>query len=594
MIKPKKKLKVAYLSPLPDLRTGIADYSAMLLPSLSKYYEVEVIVDAVVSDAWINEHLVVRDVPWFKANVSQYDRVIYHIGNSSFHYYMFDLIERFPGVVVLHDFFLGHAVSGIDAMGLLPGYWSKSLYISHGEVALFEWFKELDLEKLQWVYPVNGQILKHAHGIIVHAQYSKKLADAWYGENYSANWAFIPLVRELPELPDRKALRRRYGFKQQDFLVCSFGMLGPSKLNDRLLAAWLNFEFASNYFAQLIFVGEPDNGDFGQEFSKKIAESGCSERIKITGWVDESTYHDYLVMADIAVQLRGTSRGEISAALHDCMAYGLPTIINDQDCLSEFSNKATFQISKDFNDHELAQALNLLRSKKNYRKKLADQARLRIKVHHNPEQCAAKYFEEVESFYALSSQRDLKKVEIDNAEKLSEWVLIKQLRKAHIDSEADLYLRMCAHRQLVEDELDLTKKQLEAIKKQFNTFLASPYWRLTKPIRQMVAYILKCLHLSKSTLVKIELRIKQFISTIFSYRLILIESANLRRQLKTYVAFKCPWLVNFIKFFLRRLQKNSTFSKPGHDLSRSERMVYERLKMAIKEKNQRSNNANIN
>lgn len=590
MINSKKKLKVAYFSPLPPSRTGISDYSVMLLPYLCKYYEVEVVVDVAVTDSWVNKHLAVRDVPWFIANAKEYDRVIYHIGNSSFHYYMFDLIERFPGVIVLHDFFLGHAVSGIDEMDLRPGYWSQSLYISHGQHALNEWFKELELERLQWTYPVNAQVLKDACGVIVHGRYSKQLANTWYGENYAAHWAVIPLVRELPDLPDRKALRRRHGFRQKDFLVCSFGMLGRSKLNDRLLAAWLNSELVRNSSAQLIFVGEPDNGDFGQIFSEQIDKSGYSERIKITGWLDDLSYREYLVMADMAVQLRGSSRGEMSAALHDCMAYGLPTIINAQDCFSETNAKAIFQVAKDFSEDELTQALNLLASKKDYQKKLANEARLEIKHNHSPENCAFKYFESIESFYdgQLTRSNKEKEFSINGTRELSHWQIIKKLRKVHIDSQADLHSRMCEHRKLIEDELSFTKNQLNftenelaqtknelaQTKNQFNAILESKSWRITAPIRKIFTFPKK-----------IKYQIKNFTLTSLTFKSLLIDYSVLGRKLKNNIACKCPWIIFFIKLFFRRKKNSSVFVVTEKDLTRSERIVYERLKTAIKDKN---------
>ncbi|WP_414040097.1 glycosyltransferase family 4 protein [Acidithiobacillus sp. M4-SHS-6] len=50
------KPKLAFVSPLPPERTGIADYSAELLPALSQYYQIEVIVDQQdVTDQWIRK-----------------------------------------------------------------------------------------------------------------------------------------------------------------------------------------------------------------------------------------------------------------------------------------------------------------------------------------------------------------------------------------------------------------------------------------------------------------------------------------------------------------------------------------------------------
>src|SRR5699024_10740651 len=43
-LSPGRKPKLAFVSPLPPERTGIADYSAELLPVLANYYDIEVVV----------------------------------------------------------------------------------------------------------------------------------------------------------------------------------------------------------------------------------------------------------------------------------------------------------------------------------------------------------------------------------------------------------------------------------------------------------------------------------------------------------------------------------------------------------------------
>src|SRR5690606_25211249 len=108
-------------------RTGIADYSAEILPSLSNLYDITLIVNQEKFDL-PNEicDLNVHDVEWFKENSILFDRVIYHFGNSPFHSHMFDLVTQYPGVVVLHDFYLSGIVSHIAAYE--AGFWDRYLY----------------------------------------------------------------------------------------------------------------------------------------------------------------------------------------------------------------------------------------------------------------------------------------------------------------------------------------------------------------------------------------------------------------------------------------------------------------------------------
>ncbi|CAM5235529.1 glycosyltransferase [Rhodanobacter lindaniclasticus] len=74
--------RMAFVSPLPPERTGIADYSAELLPALAVHYDIEVITDQpAISDPAL-AGLRRRSVAWFEANARRYDRVLYQFGNS--------------------------------------------------------------------------------------------------------------------------------------------------------------------------------------------------------------------------------------------------------------------------------------------------------------------------------------------------------------------------------------------------------------------------------------------------------------------------------------------------------------------------------
>ena len=81
-----RKPRMAYLSPLPPAQSGISYYSSELLPELSKYYEVELIVNqSDVSDEYIRANFPIRTVEYFTKNFRKYKRVLYHMGLSLIH-----------------------------------------------------------------------------------------------------------------------------------------------------------------------------------------------------------------------------------------------------------------------------------------------------------------------------------------------------------------------------------------------------------------------------------------------------------------------------------------------------------------------------
>lgn len=395
--------KLAFLSPLPPERSGIADYSAELLPELACYYDIDVIVDQPeISDPWICEHLPIRSVEWFIQHVEQYDRILYHFGNSPFHQHMFELIERFPGVIVLHDFFLGHIQAHRDLQGIAPEAWSHELYHAHGYQALCarlhakNW---ADCEKVVFQYPCNLSVLQHSIGVIVHSTQPIKLAHNWYSQEITQEWAIVPLLRKAAKSLDRKKARLNLSLEENLFIVSCFGALGSIKQNYQLLTAWLNSSLSKDSSCILLFVGENSNDDYGAEVARTIQLSGLQKQIRITGWVNASTFQDYLRASDVAVQLRTLSRGETSAAVLDCMNYGLPTIVNAHGSMAELPSDAVLMISDEFSENELTEALERLKYDEGYRRHLGKQARQVILRDYSPDFCAQQYQQVIEKFY---------------------------------------------------------------------------------------------------------------------------------------------------------------------------------------------------
>jgi len=89
-------IKVAFFSPLPPAKSGIADYSAALLEELRR----------------------LADVTPFSAKPerfqrSDFDVVLYQIGNNAFHDFCYESALEHPGVVVVHEANLHHLIADI-------------------------------------------------------------------------------------------------------------------------------------------------------------------------------------------------------------------------------------------------------------------------------------------------------------------------------------------------------------------------------------------------------------------------------------------------------------------------------------------------
>src|SRR5206468_3897382 len=156
-------MRVAYYSPLPPSRSGIADYSALLLPALGER------VDVVVAQA---------GKPAPRADVA-----LYHVGNDAdAHGWIVDALRRRPGIVVLHEFVLHHLVVGLTfARGDSAGYLA-ALEREAGLVGRLLGYAVLDnripplWETRVEDYPLAGEVLDLATGLIVHSHYVEQCA----------------------------------------------------------------------------------------------------------------------------------------------------------------------------------------------------------------------------------------------------------------------------------------------------------------------------------------------------------------------------------------------------------------------------------
>lgn len=393
--------RLAMVTPLPPDQSGIADYAAELLPPLSRHYDITVIwkgatgAPAAAAGAWQ-----VASVDWFEANSRQFDRVLYQFGNSSFHDHMFRLLRDHPGVVVMHDFYLSGVIDWMESSGD-KNVFGRHLIRSHGREGA-----EFGMKEGRWStvlrYPCNRWVLERAKGVIVHSEHARELAHSFYGPGAADDWSTIPLLKERPASVDRQAARAALGLPDDAVLVCSFGHLAPTKLNDRLLLAWAKVcarvPVPGKY--HLVFVGQNDPGNYGKSLAAAVAELGPRANVQITGFADNARFATYLAAADLAVQLRTNSRGETSKAILDCMAFGLPVVVNANGSMAEYPRDAVCLLPDGFGDSELVEALVTLLTTPAERAGLAERGLALVSSRHAPETVAALYERAIESYHA--------------------------------------------------------------------------------------------------------------------------------------------------------------------------------------------------
>lgn len=398
-----RKPRLAFVSPLPPERSGIADYSAQLLPALAQYYDIEVIVcpSEIGKLPSASAPYGVRDVNWLRAHAHEMERVIYQLGNSPFHKHMLKLLRDIPGTIVLHDFYLSGLLAWLEDVADAGPVWTQALLQSHGYLAVRERF--INPQAAKYEYPANIDALRYAQGLIVHSEYSRKLSEQWYAGTLPEACEVIPLLRCPAQNSDRAIARQQLNIAADDFVICSFGFLDPTKLNHRILQAWITSKLSEDKRCTLVFVGENHSGDYGRQLLNTIRSYGLDARVRITGFASPEQFQQYLCAADMAVQLRTRSRGETSAAVLDCMNHALPVITNANGSMAELDPTAVWMLPDEFPDFALVEALEALWQSADKRRTLGQRAQQIIAEQHSPAECALRYRDAIEHFHSSAA-----------------------------------------------------------------------------------------------------------------------------------------------------------------------------------------------
>ena len=193
-------MRVAFFSPLPPARSGIADYSEALSESLKRLVDLEVFSHA--DQAF---------------DAARFDIALYHVGNNEYHDFVYQTALRHRGVVVMHESNLHHLIADLTIRrGDWDAYVRECEYDGGAEARAFaERVRALETGPDYEGVPMTRRLLEAARGVVVHSRYME-------GEMRSAGFAgpmaVIPHGAWIPEA-DRNAYRYKLGLDESTPLV---------------------------------------------------------------------------------------------------------------------------------------------------------------------------------------------------------------------------------------------------------------------------------------------------------------------------------------------------------------------------------------
>jgi glycosyltransferase involved in cell wall biosynthesis len=322
-------------------RSGIADYSALLLPALR-----ERVSEVVVAE------------PGGRAPDA--DVTLYHVGNDpDSHGWIVDALRQRPGVVVLHETVLHHLIAGIT-IGRGDGRAYLDAMERDGGVAgrliglgvldnLLPLIWETEPER----FPVTGTVLDLANGLIVHSHYVELRARA---AGYAGRLWRVPhpAWAESAVAPADVA---------GDPLVGCFGNLNMNKRIPQLLEAFALL-LRRRPGARLLLVGAvAERFELDRRFERLGLDLG--EAVIREDYVPEDRLWSLIAACDVLVNLRSPTMGETSGAVIRGLSLGKAMLVSDVGWFTELPDGVALRVPVDeYEVATIAAALELAADRK--------------------------------------------------------------------------------------------------------------------------------------------------------------------------------------------------------------------------------------
>jgi glycosyltransferase involved in cell wall biosynthesis/SAM-dependent methyltransferase len=314
-------MRVAFLSPLPPARSGIADYSEALVESLRPLVDLDIVSGG--GNGF---------------DPAKADIAVYQVGNNAHHDFVYEAALKHPGVVVMHESNLHHLMTDLTIRRNDWDAYVTECEYDGGPAARAYALRVRALE----VGPdydgvrMTRRLLESARGVIVHSRYMR---DEMRAAGYTGPVAVIPHGAWIPPI-DRMAYRHRLGLDETIPLIGVFGFLKPYKRIAESLRAFRRLVRVSPT-AKMILVGEPHPE---LPLEAMIRSMGLESNVRVIGFAPIEDFTGYLAACDIVLNLRFPTVGESSGTLLRSLGLGKAVMVSEIGSFQEFPDDVCIKV----------------------------------------------------------------------------------------------------------------------------------------------------------------------------------------------------------------------------------------------------------
>jgi len=368
-------MRIAWFSPLPPVRSGIAAVNATLLARLDNSLAIDRF-DEPRAHEFVWRH---RRTP--------YDLTVYQMGNAACHDYLWAYLARYPGLVVLHDPRLHHARARQLLQARRFDEYRREFNYDHPHAVrdVAEYAVEGLGGPIYYLWPMVAVVVRTARVVAVHnARVAADLAEEFPDARIETIRLGTSAAAADPSA--RARMRAALGVRNRGVLFFVFGKVTAEKRIDAIVRAFATLA-AERPDAHLVVAG--DTSDY-PDLTRQIA-SPAAARIHVTGYLDDQTVDDYLAASDACICLRWPTALETSASWLHCLTAGRPTIVSDLAHTVDVPSSVALRVDLLSEDASLVEAMRALAGDEGLRGAMGEAGRAYWSAHHTLDAMADDY-----------------------------------------------------------------------------------------------------------------------------------------------------------------------------------------------------------